>query len=390
VFSGVSCRADVSRLPDSSILERRLARVRATLRDGMTALVVSHPPNVRYLTNHTGTAGMVVVTRDRLDLLVDPRYQEAVRTRQDTDDACPGLRLFPVPGTYDQALAVCVEELGAVVVGFEARHVSVATYETWRRSAAAARVTWRATERAVEVGRAVKDDFELDCLRRSAAGLSMVAEAAFRAVRPGVSEVEVAAVIEAALRAGGYERPAFDTIVASGPHAALPHHRAGERRMVAGDLVVLDFGGVLDGYCSDITRTVCVGRPTEEMRRVHGAVLSAQRAAIAALQPGAEAAGIDRAARQVLETAGLGDAFVHGTGHGLGLEVHEEPRLPRVTAADQPSALLSEGVVVTVEPGAYIPAWGGVRIEDDVAVTRGGCEVLTSVPHELRACGQEP
>jgi Xaa-Pro aminopeptidase len=242
----------------------------------------------------------------------------------------------------------------------------------------------------IERARAVKDEFEVGCLRRAAAGLTAVAEAAFAALRPGASEQEVAGVIESSLREGGYERPAFDVIVASGPNAALPHHRAGPRRMELGDLVVLDFGGVLDGYCSDLTRTVSVGPPSEDARRVHAAVLQAQRAAIAAVKPGVETSAVDRAARAVLESEGLGEAFGHGTGHGLGLEVHEEPRLARAsTANDSGPSPLRAGMVVTIEPGAYLPGWGGVRIEDDVAVTAGGAELLTAVSYDLQPCGAD-
>jgi Xaa-Pro aminopeptidase len=184
------------------------------------------------------------------------------------------------------------------------------------------------------------------------------------------------------MRGAGYERLAFDTIVASGPHAALPHHRAGDRILGAGDLVVLDFGGVLDGYCCDLTRTVSIGPPSPEARRLYIAVYDAHQAAIAAIRPGVESTAVDAAARRVLEARGLGEAFGHGTGHGLGLEIHEEPRITR-PRPDVPSVPLVPGMVFTVEPGAYLPGFGGVRIEDDVLVTDTGCEVLTSVPREL-------
>jgi Xaa-Pro aminopeptidase len=209
-----------------------------------------------------------------------------------------------------------------------------------------------------------------------------VAEAAFRAVREGVSERRVAGAIEAALRDAGYERPAFDTIVASGPNAALPHHRPGDRLLARGDLVVLDFGGVLDGYCCDLTRTVSVGPAAPEARRVHGAVREAQQAALDALRPGVPAWDVDGAARAVLDRHGLGEAFGHGTGHGLGLDIHEDPRLSR-RRPDAAPVPLEPGIVCTIEPGAYLAGWGGVRIEDDVLVTETGCEVLTSVPRDL-------
>jgi Xaa-Pro aminopeptidase len=185
-----------------------------------------------------------------------------------------------------------------------------------------------------------------------------------------------------AMRDAGYERSAFDTIVASGPNAALPHYRAGDRVLQAADVVVLDFGGVLDGYCCDLTRTVSVGSPTDQSVRVHAAVLEAQRAAIASVRPGITTSAVDAAARTVLEGHGLGSAFGHGTGHGLGLDVHEEPRLTRPRPDVTPTPLAA-GMVFTVEPGAYLPGWGGVRIEDDVLVTENGCELLTSVPYDL-------
>jgi Xaa-Pro aminopeptidase len=376
-------------LPVTGVLASRLARLRERMGDAkLDALVVSHPANQRYLASHLGTAGVLVVTPTRVDLMVDARYQEAVRARQESQQACPGLQIQLVPGSYDDMLVDYLVALEAPVVGFEARHVSVATHEAWRRRLGESADRLRATERVVEDLRAVKDAFELEILAKSAAALTPVAEVAFAAVQPGVAEREVAAAIESALRQAGFERPAFDTIVASGPNAALPHHRAGDRRIENGDLVVLDFGGVLDGYCSDLTRTVSVGPPSEEIRRIYAAVLAAQQAAVAAVGPGVDASTVDRAARAVLEQAGLGEAFGHGTGHGLGLEVHEEPRLSRTSAGTiPPPRPLQPGMVVTIEPGAYLPGWGGVRIEDDVAVTSDGRAVLTSVPRQLLECG---
>jgi Xaa-Pro aminopeptidase len=376
-------------LPPTAVLDARLTRLRARLADAkLDALVVTQPANQRYLASHVGSAGVLVVTAAGAALLVDARYQEAVRARQESLQACPGLVVRLVPGSYDDALADQLRSLDGAAIGFEARHVTVASHDGWRRRLGELADRLRPTERVVEDLRAVKDAFELERVSASAAGLTPVAEAAFAAVRPGVEEREVAAAIESAMRAAGFERPAFETIVASGPNAALPHHRAGDRRIEIGDLVVLDFGGVLDGYCSDLTRTVSVGPPSGDVRRIYAAVLAAQQAAIAAVGPGIDASAVDRAARAVLEQAGLGEAFGHGTGHGLGLEVHEEPRLSRTsTGITPPPNPLHPGMVVTIEPGAYLPGWGGVRIEDDVAVTSGGRTVLTSVPRELLECG---
>ena len=376
-------------LPETATLARRHARVRQTLEAlGLDALVVTCATNIRYLTNHTGTAGVLVMTGEAAHLLVDFRYAESVRSLQESPYACPGLRIWDVPASYDEALLACLREIAVATAGFESGHVTVSRFDWWRRTAEARglALAFRSTERAVEQHRIVKDAAEIAVLRDAARRLTQVADATFGAVRAGVREREVAGVIEGALREAGYERPAFDTIVASGPNSALPHYRAGDRVLARGDLLVLDFGGVLDGYCSDLTRTVAVGLPSPEARRIHAAVHAAQQAAVAAVRPGVDTTSIDAAARNVLTQHGLGDAFGHGTGHGLGLDIHEEPRITR-QRADVPSLPLEPGMVFTIEPGAYLPGFGGVRIEDDVLVTEDGCEVLTAVPRELLVLG---
>jgi Xaa-Pro aminopeptidase len=350
----------------------------------LDALIVTAAANIRYLTNHTGSAGILVLAREGLSLVIDFRYRESVRLLQESASACPELQVWQVADSYDEALLTCLAETGVTTVGFEAAHLSVAKH-TWWCDAVAARgleITFRSTQRVVERARLIKDASEIATLRDAAARLSAVADAAFGKVGAGVSEREIAGVIEQAMRRAGYERPAFDAIVASGPHSALPHYRAGERVMTAGDLVVLDFGGVLDGYCSDLTRTVSIGPPSSEAQRVYAAVSEAQDAAVAAVRPGVSAVEIDTAARNVLQERGLGDAFGHGTGHGLGLDIHEEPRISR--HGSDPAVELQPGMVFTIEPGAYLAGWGGVRIEDDVLVTEAGCELLTSVSRELK------
>ena len=180
----------------------------------------------------------------------------------------------------------------------------------------------------------------------------------------------------------GFDKPAFDTIVAAGPNSAVPHYRAGDRRLAEGDLVVMDFGGMLDGYAVDLTRTITVGRPRERERQLLEHVAAAQAAAFAAIGIGTAATAVDDAARRALEAAGLGEAFSHGTGHGLGLEIHERPRVSR-WRADLEDEALQAGMVFTLEPGAYLAGWGGARIEDDVVVTAAGAEWLTDVPRLL-------
>ena len=383
-------RVSAAGLPPSHVLESRHRRVRAALAArGLEGLVVTNPANIRYLSNHAGTAGTLLVTATSVHLLIDFRYKESVRATQASRAACPDLQTWPVPASYDEALIdVLAAPAMPSALGIEAGHLTVARKEWLERTSAARRLTviWNSTEQLVEQVRLVKDASELSTLRDAASRLTAVADAAFGTIRAGVTERDVAGAIEAAMRNAGYERPAFDTIVASGPNAALPHYRAGTRVLQPGDLVVLDFGGVLDGYFSDLTRTVSVGAPTPDALRLHAAVRDAQRAAIEAVKPGVSATTVDAAARSLLQSRGLGEAFGHGTGHGLGLDVHEEPRIgpPRPHA---PSVQLAPGMVFTIEPGAYLPGMGGVRIEDDVLVTPEGCEVLTSVPRQLLVLG---
>ena len=370
----------------------RHARVRAALgREGLDALVVFHLPNIRYLTGFAGSTAVAILARDEIVLITDGRYVTEVETR--VLPGCPGLKLVKVDPTYDATLSAFLRGCDRPRVGFESAHLTVKRFDALtaalrdtpsRRAAALI-----PGERLVEASRVRKDAAELETFRRAGALISDVAREVLGGVRAGQREWEVAADIDDRIRRGGFERPAFDTIVASGPNGALPHARPGERRLETGDLVVLDFGGVYDGYCVDITRTVSVGSPGTEARRVYDAVAAAQMAAVQVVKPAVAVTDVDEAARAVLEAHGLGPSFSHATGHGLGLEIHEEPRIgPR--RADIPGVppagrddRLEPGVVFTVEPGAYLPGFGGVRIEDDVVVTETGVEWLTDVPREL-------
>jgi Xaa-Pro aminopeptidase len=241
------------------------------------------------------------------------------------------------------------------------------------------------TDGLIEQARVCKDDYEIRTIREAARRLSDVAKGVLTDVRHGLTERELALSIDWRIRQGGFERSAFETIVASGPNAALPHAHPGERKLSEGDVVVLDFGGVYDSYCVDLTRTVSVGAASERARHVYGAVREAHDRAIAAVRPGASRLDIDAVARETLGGYGLADAFGHGTGHGLGIEVHEDPRLARRTPdTDTRDEYVAPGMVFTIEPGVYLPGWGGVRIEDDVLVTANGVEVLTDVTTELQ------
>jgi Xaa-Pro aminopeptidase len=271
-------------------------------------------------------------------------------------------------------------------IGFEAAHLTVNRH-TWLLDALGRHGSAHqlvATEGIVERARARKDDYEIATLREAARRLSRVAEHVITDVRAGQTERELAMAIDQRIRLAGFSKPAFDTIVAAGPNAAIPHARPGERTLTEGDLVVLDFGGVYDSYCVDLTRTVSVGRAGARARDVYAAVLEAHDLAIAAVAPGRSRFDIDAAARDALGARGLGEAFGHGTGHGLGIEVHEDPRISRRRPDVDPyDAPVETGMVFTIEPGAYLPGWGGVRIEDDVLVTDAGVEVLTGVTTDL-------
>ncbi len=368
-----------SRYPDWS---GRLTRVRAALTTReLDAVVISDRTNILYLTGFSGSAGLLVLTADGARLLLDGRY-DLVARQAVTAGTMAEVAIVRVERRYDPALAETVGAIGARRVGFEAAQVTVATLRAWQH--AAPMVEWVPTDNLVERLREVKDDWEIAVLRRGGRMIDAVAARLPAIVAAGRTERDVADRIERALREEGFSRPAFDTIVASGPNSAHPHARPGDRKLGPGDLVVLDFGGVLDGYCLDLTRMAAVGPISPAARELVDAVTSAHEAAVESVRPTIEAWQVDRAARAVLEARGLGDAFSHSTGHGLGLEVHEAPRVGRADP-DTPPCVLEAGMVFTIEPGAYLEHIGGVRVEDDVLVTLTGAELLTTASRELVA-----
>jgi Xaa-Pro aminopeptidase len=345
-------------------------------RERLDALVVSSAVNLKYLTGFTGSAGLLVSAPGRHCLITDGRYEAQVR-EWIRDGLVADVEVQRVDVKYDETLAQALQS--SQRIGFEAEHVTVAVLRKWQALRPASE--WQPTEQVVEQMRLIKDGAELDCLRRGGRALSIVAAGLASWLAPGRTEREIAREIDRAIERAGFERPAFDTIVASGPNSAYPHARPTDRALAPGDLVVLDFGGVLGGYCVDLTRMAAVGSISSAARRLFDAVRDAQIHAIAAVRPGVSGADVDEAARRVLEAQGLGSAFVHGTGHGLGLEVHEGPRLARASSGG--SNTLQAGMVCTVEPGAYVEGIGGVRLEDDVVVTLGGSELLTDAPRDL-------
>ena len=354
----------------------------------LDALLVTHPANVQYLTGLRASAGAALLTARGCTVVVDFRYATAAEAAARHSEA---LDVIVAPGPLDIAIADAVQQSAAARVGVEAEHLSVGRFQRLASRFASAGAlpmddsapapVLVPSERMIEKLRAVKDPGEIDILRRAARMLSDVAADAPGWITAGRTELDVAALVDEALRRRGFERAAFETIVASGPNGALPHARPTQRTLSRGEGVVLDFGGVYDGYCVDLTRTLHIGPMSAQFRHLFEAVREAHHAAIAAVKPGVLPRDIDAAARDVLERHGLGEAFGHGTGHGLGLEVHEEPRISKFAPADEP---VVAGMVFTIEPGAYVPGIGGVRIEDDVLVTAAGCELLTNVPIDFQ------
>ena len=351
----------------------------------LDALLVVHPPNIRYLCGFTGSAAVLAITGKKRVFFTDGRY---------TGQARAEVQGAKVVIARKGPLAAAAAWLSAnrlhsqqksrrraspARIGIEGEHMTVATRS---RLAGALPSTLRLRDAPalVEQARMIKDEEEIACLRSAVNLGSSLFDRALETIRAGVRETDVAAEMEYAARRAGAEAMSFNTIIASGERSALPHGRASHALIPAEGFVVCDFGVILAGYCSDMTRTVYVGRPSAEARGVYQAVQQAQQAAVDAVRPGVAVNEVDGAARKSLQDSGLAKYFTHSTGHGVGLEIHEAPRL----AAGQPE-VLKPGMVITIEPGVYVPGKWGVRIEDMVVVTERGCEILTPTSRELVA-----
>ncbi|MBI4233508.1 MAG: aminopeptidase P family protein [Chloroflexi bacterium] len=351
-------------------MSERMKRLRTKLREKeLDALLVSTPENRRYLSGFTGSAGYLLITQEAAILATDFRYVEQ------GGQQAPAFRLVRIGSGFDW-FPKLVGELGVHKAGFESQDLTVATYkaltEALKEASASSGVSLLATASIVELLRAVKEPEELALISRAVA----IADEAFEEVAPtirvGESEQAVAWRLEKAMRERGAEALSFETIVATGPNAALPHHRPSEQPIGAGEPVVIDMGARYRGYCSDMTRTLCLGGGDERFRAVYDTVLGAQLTAIAAVQGGMTSGEADGIARSIIEKAGYGDNFGHGLGHGIGLAVHEHPRV-----GPNAQAVLEDGMVFTIEPGIYLPGWGGVRIEDTVVLEGGRVRSLS-------------
>ena len=358
-------------MPPDRRSERQRALRGSLEAEGLDALLVTHLPNIRYLTGFSGSAALLLVRGDVTSLITDFRY--AVQA----PDEAGGSAVVEIDqrNVWDRlARLLAADPPGSL--GIEAQALTVRDGE---RVAALTRSRLVPTSDLVERLRAVKSPEEVAAIR-AAADLAQAALAeALPAVRPGQSELEIAAALEGALRRRGSEWHPFPTIVASGPRAALPHARTSSRTVEAGEWLLLDFGAQVDGYCADLTRTVVVGaRADDRQRTIYELVRTAQRRALDHLRAGQSGREGDALAREVIAVRGFGEAFGHSLGHGLGLEVHEAPRL-----APTAEAALPLHAVVTVEPGIYLPGWGGVRLEDDVHLGPDGAELLSDGRTEL-------
>ena len=333
-------------------------------------LLVTHLPNVRYLCGFTGSAGALLIARGKRFFLTDGRYREQAGSEVQNAKIVI-TRLALLDGVAEQ-----VKKLRLRSLAIESDHMTVAARDRLARQVGGAKL--RSVNGLVEKLRLIKDAAELQAIRNAVQLACGLFDDMVSGIRPGVAETDISAELEYSARRAGADGMSFETIVASGTRSALPHGRASSQPVSSSGFVVLDFGVILAGYCSDMTRTVHVGKPSSQAREMYESLREAQQAAREAVRPGVTAGEVDLAARSLLRKAGYGRFFTHSTGHGVGLEIHEAPRVARGQ-----SDVLEPGMVITIEPGIYMPGQGGARIEDMVAVTDTGHELLTSTRREL-------
>jgi Xaa-Pro aminopeptidase len=349
-----------------------LSRLRGALGEaGVEALLLSNATNLRWLIGFTGSHGYALVTPDAEWLAVDGRY--ALQAAQE----CPGTLVRPLSSSADENITDLIADDGCTRLGVEADALTVAALDDLR-ARAGNRLELTPVRDVARKLRMVKDDAEVAVVQRACRVVDEVFTFMCGVLRPGLSEREAMLEIEWRIRKHHGAEVAFPTIVVSGDRAAMPHGQPSDRELARGDFVTLDYGARVEGYCSDITRTVVLSAPSVEQRRVYELVRAAQARAIAAIRAGVPARAVDAEARDVIAHAGYGDRFTHGLGHSLGLDVHDGPGMNARSDFD-----LAAGMVMTVEPGVYLDGWGGVRIEDDVAVATDRCNVLTTAPRDL-------
>ena len=361
----------------SEFAARRRAVAEGLADRKLDAFLAAFSPNLRYLTGFTGSNGNLLITPERALLFTDPRYTIQAGKECLAGSRGDGLRIRIARRSLVEEVAGAIAKTGVTRIGYEPARMTCDAFEALR-----GRLPMRAALQPVagwiEEMRMLKSPEEIERIRRSVQTNSRAFEQAAARLKPGASERDFAAELEYRMRRLGAEKPAFETIVAGGARSALPHAQPTAAALDSG-LVVVDMGAFVDGYASDMTRMLHIGPAGAKAKRAYKAVLEAQRAATAAVRAGVTATVPDRAARAVLKRYGLDRAFIHSTGHGLGLEIHEPPRIGK-----RDKTRLRAGMAITIEPGVYLEGWGGIRIEDTVLVTEAGCEVLTLTGKELR------
>lgn len=351
--------------------QSRLTRLREAMgTKGLEALFITSVVNRRYMTGFTGSSGFVLITQDRAVLMTDFRYMtQAPEQAVDFEVIEHGSKMTD---TLKQLLS----EMQISRLGFEQDHVSFATYSGYQSQLAGIELV--PVSGIIEDLRLIKDEGELAIMREAAQLADRTFSHILNYIKPGVSEKDIALEMEFFMRKNGATSSSFDTIIASGERSALPHGVASDRIIQGNDFIKLDFGALYKGYCSDITRTVVLGKPTDKHHEIYNIVLEAQLNALEHIRPGMTGREADALTRDIIKGYGYGDNFGHSTGHGLGMEVHENPRL-----AAGSDTVLTPGMTVTVEPGIYIPGFGGVRIEDDIVITENGIEIITQSTKQL-------
>ncbi len=350
---------------------RRVEAVRQRLaRSHLHGLLLTSLPNIRYLSGFSGSNALMLITQESSLLCTDHRYK--AQAAEEVHDA----RVVISSGTVYEALSKYLHKKSKRRIGFEAKYLTVAQLDVLRRQERSIRFI--PTDGLVEHLRAVKDDQEIADIERAARISDKVFEKILTLLRPGIRELDIAAEISYWHRRYGAESDGFEPIVASGERGALPHARASSKTIGIREMITIDIGCRVNGYHSDLTRTVALGRPKPELRRIYGIILDAQQRTLQRVRDGITARSLDRVAKVIVRRAGYGRCFRHSTGHGIGLEVHE---LPRVSSRS--TDVLVHGSVITVEPGIYVPGLGGVRIEDDVVIGKNGNQVLSNVQKDL-------
>ncbi|TCP70617.1 M24 family metallopeptidase [Baia soyae] len=353
-------------------MEKRLANLRREMMSqGIEVYLITNPYNRRYITGFTGSSGVAIVTEKEAVFVTDFRYIDQVKAE------CPHFRL-ELQSSLDiwHTVRESIKKLGLKKVSFEATHMTFAQFQALSQGDSS--IEYIPAPQIIEELRMIKSEDELSIIRQAATIADRTFEQIIQYIQPGLKESEVQLRLKVLMMEMGATGPSFDIIVASGWRGALPHGVASDKVIEKGDLVTLDFGAAYQGYVSDLTRTVMVGKPNEKQKEIYDIVLEAERKAVDALRPGMTGMEADAVARDLITQRGYGAYFGHGTGHGIGLEVHEGPRLSQAG-----SNVLKPGNVVTVEPGIYLSDFGGVRIEDDVLITESGHEVLTHCTKEL-------